>query len=344
MATTHYPQIKNYALVTEGFENASSDFDLENLKPTYKLLIGLPGKSNAFAISKKLGLDDSIIKRANSFMDSNDIQIEELLKNIYNNKLAVENEKISIEKRLNEISALKMSLEEKKEKLNQKENSIIENAKAEARNILMDAKKEASSAISQINKISENINNDSIKNLNNLRNELNASIKNNTSSTNITNKKTGSLSKEAVYIGMNVRVINLNQFGIVTSLVNKSNQLQVQIGSAKIMVSLSNIEEVNVAKSNKKSTSSYKTNKSKNISTEINVIGYNVEEAIFVVDKYLDDCALANLNSVRIVHGKGTGTLRNGIHTFLKSNSHVKSFRLGTFGEGETGVTVVELK
>lgn len=346
IATTHYQEIKNYALVTDGFENASSEFDLENLKPTYKLLIGIPGKSNAFAISKRLGLDESIIQRATSFIDSNDISIEELLKNIYDDKIQIEKEKELYTKNLLEIETLKNSLEQKQDNLKQKELSIIENAKSEARKILMDAKEDVSSAIGEINKIYEHLDNDSIKNLNNTRNKLNDSIKNTVSKSLDSKEENGvSLLKDDIVIGMNVHIKTLNQDGIVTSLVNKSNQVQVQIGNAKMMVSLNDIiKSKQSVKKTSQATSSYKTNKTRAVSSEINVIGYNVEEAIFVIDKYLDDCSLSKLNTIRIVHGKGTGTLRNGIHSFLKNNSHVKNFRLGTFGEGEMGVTVVELK
>ncbi len=345
IATTHYPEIKNYALVTNGFENASCEFDLEHLKPTYRLLIGVPGRSNAFEISKKLGLQNSIIERAKNFMNSNEIHIEELLKNIYDDKLLIENEKQNIQKQLKESENLKHLYEEKNNHLHEKELSIIENAKLEARKILLNAKEEASHTIQEINKIYENVDNNSIKQLNNIRNTLNTSIKNNSSISNVDNSKVQTpLKKEEISIGMNVYVRTLKQYGIVTTLVNKSNQVQVKIGNAKIMIPLSNIEKTNKTTKPLMSTSSYKTNKSKTLSSEINVIGNNVEEAVFVIDKYLDDCAIAKLNTVRIVHGKGTGALKKGIHFFLKNNSHVKAFRLGTFGEGEDGVTIVELK
>lgn len=348
IATTHYPEIKNYALVTDGFENASSEFDLVNLKPTYKLLLGIPGKSNAFEISKKLGLDSKIIERANSFITSDNISIEELLKSIYDNKLEIEKEKEETDKNLSQAELLRKTLENRNADLKKKELSIIENAKIEARKILLDAKTQVSDAIKEINNIYDNVDSSSIKNLNNIRNNINSSIKETVSFSSTNEKqKNASLNKDDVFIGMNVYITNLSQYGTIISNVNKSNQVQVQVGSAKMMIDLANLVKSNVSptKSSKlTSTSSYKTNKAKTAVTEINVIGYNVEDAIFTIDKYLDDCYLAKLNTVRIVHGKGTGTLRKGIHNFLKTNSHVKSFRLGTFGEGEMGVTVVELK
>lgn len=348
IATTHYSEIKNYALITNGFENASSEFDLTNLKPTYKLLLGIPGKSNAFEISRKLGLDNKIIQRAASFITSDNISIEELLKTIYDNKLEIDKEKEEIEKNLSQAELLRKNLENKNTDIRKKELSIIENAKVEARKILLDAKNQVSDAIKEVNRVYNNMNSNSIKDLNNIRNNINSSIKE-TVSFSSTNeyKKNNSLNKDDVFIGMNVYITNLSQYGTVLSNVNKSNQVQVQIGSAKMMIDLSNLVKSNMSstKSSKlTSTSSYKTNKAKTAVTEVNVIGFNVEEAIFTIDKYLDDCYLAKLNTVRIVHGKGTGTLRKGIHAFLKTHSHVKNYRLGTFGEGEMGVTVVELK
>lgn len=317
------------------------------MKPTYKLLIGIPGKSNAFAISKKLGLDQFIIDRATTFINSDNISIEELLKNIYDDKLKIEKEKEDIEKNLAQARLLRKSFEVKNNSLTEKENSIIENAKVEARKILLDAKDKVSSTIQEINKSYENADNSIIKNLNNRRNSLTDAIKE-TISTIEEENAVQSILKEDLQLGMNVFVTNLNQSGIVIGLPNSSNDVQVQIGSIKTMVNLSNIRKAtndnSVKSTNVNSISSYKTNKSRTATTEINVIGYNVEEAIFTIDKYLDDCALAKLKTIRIVHGKGTGTLRKGIHAFLKNNSHVKSFRLGTYGEGEMGVTVVELK
>lgn len=346
ISTTHYPEIKNYALVTDGFENASSDFDLEHLKPTYKLLIGIPGKSNAFAISSKLGLDEDIINRAYSFINSDDISIEELLKNIYDDKIIIENEKEEIEKNLAQVELLRKSLESKNSKLNEKEFSIIENAKIEARKILLTAKDEASNTIQAINKIYDNIDNSSIKNLNNIRNKINQSIKD-ISINNKDNleKDITSLKKDEIFVGMNVYITSLSQYATVTSLPNKSNDVQIQLGSVKMMVNINNVIKSDIDNTKKTySSSSYKTNKTRQATTEINVIGYNVDEAIFVIDKYLDDCVLSKLNTIRIVHGKGTGALRNGIHKYLKTSKYVKSFRLGTFGEGEMGVTIVELK
>ena len=344
VATTHYQELKKYALTTDGFENASVEFDVNTLSPTYHLLIGVPGKSNAFEISRKLGLPASIIDEAKNNLTKNDIDFEELLKNIYDNKSKIENEKLEISKKLNEISELKKSLERDNAKLNEQEQEIINNAKIQARNILLEAKEEANEIISKMNDFSK-----SNIDLNNLRNKLNTDIKNISVSylnKNVKKESKSSISVEEAKTNTEVFVTTLGQNGIIVSNVSKSNEVQVQVGSMKLSVNLKYLEKINkTEKAKNKSTSSYSSvSKAKHVSSEINVIGLNVDEAVFIIDKFLDDCSIANLQTVRIVHGKGTGKLREGIHKFLKSDSRVKSFRIGTYGEGEMGVTVVELK
>lgn len=341
IATTHYQELKQYALVTNDFENASVEFDVNTLSPTYKLLVGIPGKSNAFAISKKLGLSDNIINKAKSLMSSDAVNIEELLKTIYDDKSLIEKEKEEIQKQLNQINLLRKSLERDNSLLKQQELDLINNAKTKARNILLDAKEEATSIIKQLNNSKDS------NQINALRNKLNTDIKN----IKITNSKNSSkehIPSEEIKPNMEIYIPTFNKNGIILSHVNKSNEVQVQIGNIKTNININNIEKISTSnKTNETSNTNLgytKISKTKNIKSEINVIGLNVEEAIFVVDKFLDDCSLAKLQNVRIVHGKGTGKLRTGIHSFLKNNPHVKSFRLGTYGEGEMGVTVVELK
>lgn len=342
IATTHYQELKQYSLVTDGFENASVEFDINTLSPTYRLLIGIPGKSNAFEISKKLGLNESIINKAKSFMSEQEINIEELLKSIYDDKQKVENYKIEIEKELNQISLLKKSLERDTNIIQKQNADIINNAKIKARNILLDAKEDANEIIQKLNNISD------IKETNNLRNSLNEKIRN----INILSKEeniSSSLSLDEIVPNLNVYVTNLKQNGTVLSYPSKSNEVQVQIGSMKMNIPIKYLEKTNNYDKQEKNTflnnSSYTSiSKSKTVKTEINVIGLNVEEAIFVVDKFLDDCTLSKIETARIIHGKGTGKLKNGIHQFLKTNPHVKSYRIGTYGEGEMGVTVVKLK
>ena len=305
ISTTHYQELKNYCLTTSGFQNASFEFDIDNLKPTYKLLIGIPGKSNAFAISKKLGLNDNILNLASSLMKANDVSIEELMKSIYDNKVKIEKEKEEIKKNSNQIEALRKSLENENTRLQEKQDKILNDAKSEARDIIQSAKDEANAVIKRLNTLNET-SKDNLSTANNLRNELNDSLKN--------------LDANSEGDGINLQSLQaLNEkFNLKnSSLKGKNSKVTFEKGN---------------------------TFKSQNISSEINVIGLNVDEATFMIDKYLDDCSIAKLSPVRIVHGKGTGKLREGIHKFLKTNPHVKSFRLGTFGEGEMGVTVVELK
>lgn len=345
ICTTHYPELKKYALTHDGFENASSDFDVENLRPTYKLLIGIPGKSNAFAISKKLGLSDEILSRAKSFQKDDDINIETLLKNIYDDKLAIEEEKEKIQKNSNQIELLRKSLERDNSKLNAEAENIVADAKFKARNILLDAKEEANDIIRELNKESTNV-----KIANSMRNKLNKSI-DSLSETHEYEQNATKLKTEDIFIGKEVLCKNLNSHGTVLSLPNKSSEVKVQIGSLTMNIKLDDLADVaisntkNSSVSNFKSKASFNNNlKAKNVASEINVIGLNVDQAIPIVDKYLDDCYMANLESARIVHGKGTGRLRDGIHSFLKKNPHVKSYRMGTYGEGEMGVTVVYLR
>lgn len=373
LTTTHYPEIKNYALVTDGFENASSAFDIENLKPTYQLLIGIPGKSNAFAISKKIGLSEDILNRAQSLLKEDDINIEELLKNIYDDKIAIEKDKEEIEKNKNQIELLRKSLENEKTSQIELKQNQIEKAKQEAKNILLSAKDEANDTIKELNSLYDSLKSledmdlekwsdseiasfvkkhfqkGSLKKANELRNNLNSSFDNLSFKNENIEKESKEWKKEDFKVGMQIKLNIFSEIATITSLSGKQNQLQVQIGNAKMNVKLSDIvdiieekQKVNVSfNSSNKSSSSFKA---KNVTSEINVIGQNIEDACFVIDKYLDDCYLAKLSPVRIVHGKGTGKLREGIHTFLRKQPHVKSFRLGTFGEGEMGVTIVELK
>lgn len=346
VATTHYQELKKYALVTDGFENASVEFDINTLSPTYHLLIGVPGKSNAFEISKKLGLSEKIIDKAKSNLNKNDVDFEELLKNIYDNKSAIENEKIEISKELENVSNLRKSLERDNSKLLEQEQDIINNAKIKARNILLDAKEEASSIISKMNQIE--VSNNSNSELNNLRNKLNKDIKNISISSIVDENNHPSknlLDAKDIKPNTEVFVSSLGQNGIIVSNISKSNEVQVQIGSMKMSINIKYLEKVKNSNKKASSTVSYNSvSKTRTAKSEINVIGLNVDEAVLIIDKFLDDCYLAKLQTVRIVHGKGTGKLREGIHKFLKTNSHVKSFRVGTFGEGEMGVTVVELK
>ncbi len=347
ISTTHYPEIKNYALTHEGYMNSSVEFDVENLKPTYHLILGVPGKSNAFAISKKLGLSNDILSRAESLIDSNDVKIEDVLKEIYDTQKEIELEKDKILKDSLEVSKLKEELSKDYTAVLNKEKEIIEDAKMEARDILLKAKDEATKIIRQMKEISNKSNNETIRDLNNLRNRLNDSLKQvNTFDTD--NSTTSSLDTNALKDGTRVIITTLNQKGNIVGKV-KNNKVLVQVGTNKLNIDIANLEldhsPVQEEEQKKSISASAITNtKNKTVSSEINLIGLNVDEATSILDKFLDDCYLSSLEKIYIVHGKGTGKLRAGIHTYLKKHPHVKSFRLGTFGEGEAGVTVVELK
>ena len=346
VATTHYQELKKYALTRNDFENASVEFDINTLSPTYHLLIGVPGKSNAFEISRKLGLSEKIIENAKSNLTKKDVDFEELLKNIYDDKSKIEHEKAQISEELEKIETLKKSLERDNSKLLEQEKNLINDAKIKARNILLEAKEEANSIISDMNKISEDVSDISNSKLNNLRNKLNNSIKNiSLEATKDNSNTSNSISKDEAVPNTNVFVTTLGKNGVIVSNISKSNEVQVQVGSMKMSINIKYLQKLKSPAVNKSANTSHvSVSKTRNAKSEINIIGLNVDEATFVVDKFLDDCALAKLETVRIVHGKGTGKLRDGVHKFLKSNPHVKSFRMGTYGEGEMGVTVVTLK
>ena len=315
IATTHYQELKQYALVTDDFENASVEFDVATLSPTYKLLVGIPGKSNAFEISRKLGLQEDIITKAQSRMTTSQIDIENLLKNIYDDKSMIEKQKSEISHELERISILRASLEKENEDVKRKEKDLIANAKIKARNILLEAKEDATEIIKQLNSSTDK------KVLENVRNSLNTKIKD-LNTINLVDKvpdnSTNALKPNDITPNMEVFVTNLGQNGTIVSHVSKSNEVQVQVGSLRLTVPIKTLKpSINI---NSKANSSLAVNhfphvsKSKLVKSEINVIGLNIEESIFVVDKFLDDASLSKLQTVRVVHGKGTGKLRNGIH------------------------------
>ena len=349
ITTTHYTEIKNYAISHYGFENAACEFDIQTLSPTYKLLIGVPGKSNAFEISKRLGLPKTILDNAKNMLNNDTVKIEDLLKSIYDDKNEIEKEKELIQKNSSQIEILRKSLEKQVSAHEEKEKTLIEKAKLDARNILLKAKQEANDIIKELNNLSSSKN--GLKEANTLRNNINNLLKDKSPTIeNTVSNQNENISSSDIFVGMTIIFKPLNSLATVLTLPNKSNDLQIQIGNAKMIANLNQLKKTDktaeTAETNKsiKSTSYRDLNlKAKNVSSEINVIGMNVEEATFVIDKYLDDCVIAKLSTVRIVHGKGTGKLKNGIHIFLKKHPHVQSFRLGTFGEGEMGVTVVEL-
>lgn len=349
MATTHYSEIKIYALTTGGIENACCEFDVETLSPTYRLLIGIPGKSNAFAISKKLGLSDTLIEDARTRISSNEQNFEDLLSDLEASRITIEKEQAEINRYKSEITALKQQLKNKQEKLDESRDAILRKAKEEANQILQEAKDTADEAIRNFNKYGTT--RPSIQEMEKQRTNIREKM--------AANEKKSSKEKEtAIYnpkvpkklrIGDSVKVLSMNLTGTVHSLPNAKGDLFVQMGILRSQVNIKDLVLIEDAtpgskKYTKTGAGKLKMSKSASVSTEINLIGKTVDEAIALLDKYLDDAYLAHLPSVRIVHGKGTGALRSAVQSHLKRQSYIKSFHLGEFGEGDAGVTIAEFK
>lgn len=346
MATTHYSELKVYALSTDGVENASCEFNVETLQPTYRLLIGIPGKSNAFAISGKLGLPDFIIEEAKKHITEQDVEFEDLISDLESSRREIEKEQEEIRMYKSEIETLNEKLKQKHELLEERKAKLIKEANEQAREILQEAKEYADQTIKKFNKA-----NISSKDLENERNQLRQKLDSVNSKLTLRSKKTSSkkISPESLKVGDPVRVLSLNLDGTVSTLPNIKGDLFVQMGVLRSQVNIKNLEMLDKAKetiTQKHNTGSgkIKMSKSSMISPEINLIGQTVDEAISTLDKYLDDAYLSQLPHVTVVHGKGTGALRQAVHSYLKRQSHVTSFRLGVFGEGESGVTIVEFK
>lgn len=318
LATTHYHEIKSYCLTHPGFENCSLEFDIKNLKPTYHLLIGIPGKSNAFAICKKIGIPDDIINRASSLISKPEMDIETLMRQTYDNKIRSDKINEEIEKNLHQVELLRKNLEKDYSDKLKNENEKIENAKKEARQILLDAKEEANSLISELSNM------DDVKKANELRNKLNQKISKTTPS-------------KGIDLSVLLELNNKDPEKLDTSISSKKD-------SRKSSTSKNYASGKRLNNSSLHSSVSYSNTHSSDISAEINLIGENVDSACQILDKYLDNAVLAHLHEVRIIHGKGSGKLRQGIHQYLKSSKYVNSFSLASYGEGDYGVTVVKLK
>ena len=347
MATTHYSELKTYALSTEGVENASCEFDLASLRPTYKLMLGIPGKSNAFAISSKLGLPDYIISAAKEQINSDAVDMETLLAELENSKRSIEEDERAIQNYKKEIEELKKSLLVKEENLDTKKADILKKARDEARELIEEAKEYADQAIRDYNKWRNNPNKADMRTMEDKRSNLRDKLKTYDKEGNKTPKKTSNHKAKDFHIGDMVEIISMGAKGTITSLPDKQGNVSVQMGILNSRLPINDLiilDEpsftTNATNYNKGRTS---VSKSMHISPEINVMGLTVDEAIQQIDKYLDDACLAHLNKVTIIHGKGTGALRNGIHQYLKKHPLAKTFRAGEFGEGEYGVTIVEL-
>ncbi len=350
MATTHYSELKMFALSEEGIENASCEFDVNTLSPTYHLLIGVPGKSNAFAISKKLGLSPYIIEQAKSQIGASQKDFESLIADLEKSKLQIEKEQAEILAAKAEVEELKKSLEQKKDDIAAKRSALLQEARQEAHDIISQAKEVADDSIKKFNQWGKEKNSTNNKKMEHQRSKLRGQLNDLESKLAYRNKRgKGNNKKEDFHIGDPVFVHTLSLEGTVTSLPNAKGDLTVQMGILSSVVNMKDLDLLEKQKT-KETTNSQKRgktnrsniNKAATISSEINLLGKTVDEAIAELDKYLDDAYMSGVHQVRIIHGKGTGALRAGIHSYLKRQKHVKSYRLGVFGEGEAGVTIVE--
>ena len=347
IATTHYSQLKLYALTTEGINNASVEFDVETLSPTYKLLIGVPGKSNAFEISSRLGLQDYIIDYARELISKENIEFEDVLQVMEKDRLTAEKNRQESEKHKLEIEKLKERLAMDKDRTKEMRDKILNKAKEDARNILRKAKDDADYLIGELREISSDIEKDRNRKIEETRDKLRSEL----------GKSEREISKEVLNVkskkppknlnvGETVEVLTFNQKGTVIDPPDENGNVRIQVGIMKINAHISTLKRATSEAKEKAhiSTKKIMSSKSRNISTEIDLRGKNLDEAFLEVDKYLDDAYLAGLKQINIIHGKGTGVLRTGIQGYLKNHRNVKSYRLGVIGEGGDGVTIVEMK
>nr|WP_302690115.1 endonuclease MutS2 [uncultured Eubacterium sp.] len=347
MATTHYSELKLYALSTDGVQNASCEFDVETLRPTYRLLIGIPGKSNAFAISEKLGLPKFIIDDAKSRIDAEDEHFEDVLAELERQKKQIEKDHETISVYKSQIASLKKDYEYRTKEINEKKDKILSKAREEALDILKEAKETADTAIKNINKYGKSGN---TKELEKSRTAVGSKIKKNQSHSSIKASKPSKSYKASDFkLGTGVKVLSMNLNGTVASLPNAAGNLTVKMGILNSKVNIRDLEiidepDIKAPGLTRNSSGKIKMNKSLNVKMEINLIGKTVDEALGELEKYLDDAYIAHLPQVYVIHGKGTGTLRKAVQNYLKTCSYVKSYRNGEHGEGGAGATVVEFK
>ncbi len=354
VATTHYSELKLFALSTDGVENASCEFDVASLQPTYKLLIGVPGKSNAFAISRRLGLDERVINRANDILSDEDVKFEDVITELEESRAKARREADEAARMKRELTDLRRQLEKDRIKLKENKARVMEEAHREAKILVMDAKEEANSIIRELEKMRQQ----GIKaggDLDKKTSKMRESLKNREESI---DKKIARVSKpkktyaeppKNLKVGATVKILDLNQEATVLKEPDKDGNVRVQAGIIKMDVHITNLRRVEEKKSKETAESYVKTtrafeSRTKNVSTEVDVRGQTLEEAWENVVKFLDDCYLAGISPVSIIHGKGTGVLRRGIQENLRKYRYVKSYRNGRFGEGEDGVTIVELE
>lgn len=353
VATTHYSELKIFALSTDRVENASCEFDVESLRPTYRLMTGVPGKSNAFAISRRLGLDERIISRANDILSDEDVKFEDVITDLEQNRAKARTEAEDAARMKRELADLRGEIEKERIKLKENKSRILDEARREAKIIVMDARDEANSVIKDLEKLRQK--GTSGKELEKHTSKAREKLK--TKEDNIDSamkraakpKKTFSNPPKNLKVGETVKISDINEEATVLKVPDKNGNVRVQAGILKMDVHITNLKRVEDNKSKQlaekyvKNTRAFES-KTKNVSTEVDVRGQNLEEAWDNADKFLDDCYLAGITTVSIIHGKGTGILRKGIQQRLKKHKYVKSFRNGRYGEGEDGVTICELK
>lgn len=351
MATTHYSELKIYALSTNFVENACCEFDVETLRPTYRLLIGIPGKSNAFAISSKLGLSDEIIHAAKEQISKEDESFEDVIADLEQSRVTIEKEQQEIAEYKERIRTLQEQLQKKNEKIDQAKDKILRDANEKARAILQEAKDVADETIRDFNKAGASAD---IKELEKKRqkvrdkiNEKNGKLALGNNQKKPANQKT--VDPKKLKKGDSVKIISMNLKGIVNTLPDARGNLFVQCGIMRMQTNINDLvpvkeETITAPALQRTNTGKLKMSKSFSVSSEINLLGCTVDEAIAKLDKYLDDAYLAHLPSVRVVHGKGTGALRSAVQSHLKRLKYVKEYRLGEYGEGDAGVTIVTFK
>ncbi len=350
MATTHYSELKIYALSTPFVENACCEFSVETLQPTYRLLIGIPGKSNAFAISSKLGLSDEIINAAKEQISKEDESFEDVIADLEQSRLTIEKEQKEIAEYKEKIRTLQEQLQHKNEKIDQAKDRILREANEQARTILQEAKEVADETIRDFNKVNQGAD---IKELERKRQKVRDKISEKNSKLTLNTKKNEPARKtidpKKLKKGDSVKIISMGLKGTVSTLPDAKGNLFVQCGIIRTQTNINDLafaeeQTITAPSLQRTNTGKIKMSKSFSVSTEINLLGKTVDEAISSLDKYLDDAYLAHLPSVRVVHGKGTGALRSAVHSHLKRLKYVKEFRLGEYGEGDAGVTIVTFK
>ena len=347
-ATTHYSELKVYALSNNRVENASCEFDVETLAPTYRLLIGIPGKSNAFAISKRLGLSQFIIDNAKKHIDTESVKFEDVISELEKNRILSEREKNKAQSIKQEAENIKKEMAKRNKILDEKTEKILEKARAEAKKIIEDAKRETEDALKQIKKAQK------MKDLTEANREMERARQkiNKKSKENAENKSekpsVNTKAPKSVKLGDSVEIVSMGQKGTVVTLPDRSGALTVKVGIMKLKSNLSDLRLIKEEKPKQKQKRAAggmgDGAKYMNVSTELDLRGENIEDSIYILEKFLDDAVLSSLTQVRIIHGKGTGALRQGIHQYLRKQPRVESFALASYGEGDSGVTIVKLR